>query len=57
MNQASYVFVDDDQHIGREVTVTASSEKEARKLAWSSLTDEEKDACGNLDCVDVIEIR
>jgi hypothetical protein len=49
-----FVFVDGDCHIDVEITVQAATEKEARKLAWSQLTDEQKDACGYLECVDEI---
>lgn len=49
-----YLFVDDDGHIDVEIWVVAANEKEARKKAWSMLTDEQKDACGLLDCVDEV---
>ena len=48
----SYVFADDDLHIGREITVQATSEKEARMASWAMLSDSEKDACGCWSCVD-----
>lgn len=51
---SKFLFVDDDSHINVELWVTAINEKEARKQAWSMLTDEQKDACGNLDCVDEV---
>ena len=47
-----FLFVDNDQHISVEIWVEAASEDEARKIAWSSLTPEQQDACGYLDCVD-----
>lgn len=49
-----FVFVDGDCHIDVEITVQANNEKEARKMAWAQLTDEQKDACGCLECVDEI---
>jgi hypothetical protein len=52
-----YVFVDGNGNINFEVTVTATNEREARKLAWATLTDEQKDACGFLDCVDVLPAK
>ena len=33
----------------------AATEREARKIAWDSLTPEQKDACGCLDCVDEVK--
>lgn len=53
----SYVFADDDLHISREITVQASSEKEAHKASWAMLTEEEKDACGCWTCVDTIATK
>ncbi len=52
-----FLFVDDDQNISVEIWVEAASEDEARKIAWASLTSEQKDACGYLDCVDKLVIR
>jgi hypothetical protein len=48
----SYIFADDDLHISREITIQASSEKEAHKATWAMLTEEEKNACGCWTCVD-----
>lgn len=50
-----YIFVDDDCHIDVEITVEASNEKEAHRLAWAQLTEEQKDACGLFTCVDEIQ--
>jgi hypothetical protein len=52
---AKFLFVDDDQHISVELWIEAATEREARKIAWGSLTPEQKDACGLLDCVDQVE--
>lgn len=51
---AKFLFVDDDMHINVELWVEAETEKQARKIAWNMLTDEQKNACGCLDCVDEI---
>lgn len=50
-----FLFVDGDDNINLEVWVEAETEKQAHKLAWESLTSEQKDALGCLDCVDVVE--
>lgn len=47
-----YVFVDDDMNIDVEIVVEAETEKEAHQKAWAQLTDEQRNACGLLDCVD-----
>lgn len=47
-----FLFVDDDGHIDVELWVEAPTKREARKLAWAQLTDEQRDACGCLECVD-----
>lgn len=52
----SYVFADDDLHISREITIQASSEKEAHKATWAMLTEEEKNACGCWTCVDEVSV-
>jgi len=52
---AKFLFVDDDQNISVELWVEAATEREARKIAWDSLTPEQKDVCGCLDCVDQVE--
>lgn len=41
---------------GFEVTVKAESYKEAHKLAWSTLTDAQKDSCECLDWIDTLEV-
>lgn len=51
---SKYLFVDDDCRISVELWVEAATEKEARKLAWAMLSDEQKDACGCLECVDEV---
>jgi hypothetical protein len=38
--------------VGIEVVVTASNRKEAHKMAWQLLTDEQQNACCGLDWVD-----
>ena len=38
--------------VGIEVSAIASTQKEAYKLAFASLSDEQKDACQILDCID-----
>lgn len=53
---AKFLFVDDSCNIDVELWVTANTEKEARKIAWSMLTDEQKDNCGCLDCIDEVSI-
>ena len=37
---------------GFEVQMIAATQKEARKLAWNSLTQEQQDNCEDLDWVD-----
>lgn len=49
-----YIFV--VEPFGFEVQVQAKSSKEAHKLAWESLTDEQKDNCEYLECVDTDEV-
>lgn len=39
---------------GEEIKVTAATEKEAHRKAWESMTDEQKNSCACLDCVDEI---
>ena len=51
---AKFLFVDDDQHISVELWIEAATENEARIIAWDSLTPEQRDACGYLDCVDEV---
>lgn len=46
----TYTFVIDPSC--EEFHVTASTEKEARKQVWDSLTDDQKNACACLECVD-----
>ena len=49
-----FTFVDDDGNLGDwSVSVEAPTEREARKIAWASMSDEQRDACGCLDCIDV----
>jgi hypothetical protein len=40
--------------VGSEVEVIAESECEAHQIAWGRLTDEERNACACLDCVDEV---
>lgn len=49
---AKFVFVIDPT--GEEVTATADTEKEAYRKAWEGLTDEQKNVCACLECVDEI---
>jgi hypothetical protein len=49
----TFVFVVDPS--GKEITVTAASEKAAHRAAWESLTDDEKNATACLECVDETE--
>lgn len=37
---------------GREISVAASSEKEARRIAWDSMPDSAKDNAESMECVD-----
>jgi hypothetical protein len=52
---AKFLFVDDDQNISVELWIEAATERKAHKIAWDSLTPEQKDACGYLICVDEVE--
>ena len=52
---AKFLFVDDDQNINVELWVEATTQKEARRIAWSMLTAEQQDACGLLDCIDEVK--
>lgn len=47
-----FIFVDGNGNIDIEVEAVAQNECEARKIAWNNLTEEQKDACGCLECVD-----
>lgn len=40
--------------VGIEVTADAASEKQARKMAWDSLTDAQQNNCACLDCIDEV---
>ena len=51
---ARFLFVDDEGNISVFLWIEASTEKEARKLAWAQLTDEQQDAIGCLDCIDEV---
>lgn len=37
---------------GKEISVAATDEKAARRMAWNSLPDQAKDNTEGLDCVD-----
>lgn len=43
------IFIDG---LNREVTVEATSEKDAYAVAWNDLTNEEQDAVVIMDCID-----
>ena len=51
------VFPKQDNLFGRTplLWAEAKTEREARKIAWNKLTDEQKDACGCFTCVDEID--
>lgn len=49
-----FLFVDDDCRIDVELWVEATTEGEARLIAWGQLTQEQKDACGCFDCIDEV---
>jgi hypothetical protein len=42
--------------LGIDVSAVASTEREAHKLAWQSLTEEQKESTACLDCVNVEKI-
>ena len=46
-------FVFYAEGVGRDVVAVSVSEREAHRLAWSQLTDEEQDNCRGLDLVGV----
>lgn len=51
--QNLYTFADDN--LGDfEWSVEASTEKEARALAWAALTDEQRDRAACIECVEVV---
>ena len=49
----TYIFAVDPSD--KEITVKAASEKEARRAAWESLTDAERDAAASLECIEVTD--
>ncbi len=48
----TYIFMVDPSD--KEIAVKAASEKDARRAAWDSLTDAERDAA-SLECVEVTD--